>query len=356
MENAVRYTKYLETNTQWIPLALDAFVRHAHSDNFRVKTRSWYLLQRFVRTLRGHLGEISQSLVQALGDLLIINAVVPSDRGRDGDDDLSSEDSQFDDVVFSSQIYIFEAIGVMASSSTLPLETKLLYIHSVINPIFQDMERHINPAKAGNERSIMQIHHDIMALGSLSHGFSGWIGSAKEPISLQAQITEEFVRCEEAILLALQSLNSWLRIRQASRFAFSRLMATTGTQVLPQLPRWIDGLLSPTSTKDEITYFLPLLAQLVHAFKAEIASILDAVLSPLVQKVFEHLSDPVSGTSDAIQLSELRREFLTFIMVCLSNDLGGVFISSSKYHGYRRISLIEMRQTTKASLTASSRL
>ena len=330
MENAVRYTKHLETNTQWIPAALDAFVRHAHSDNFRIKTRSWYLLQRFVRLLRGHLGEVSQTLVQALGDLLTINAVVPSDTGRDGDDDLSSDNSSgYDDVLFGSQIYIFEAIGVMASASTLPIETKLLYIHSVINPIFQDMERHINPAKSGNERSILQIHHDIMALGSLSHGFSGWVGT-KETVSQPAEITEEFVRCTEAILLALQSLTSSVRIRQASRFAFSRLMPTTGTRVLPQLPRWIEGLLSPTSTKDEITYFLPLLGQLVHTFKAEIASVLDAILSPLVQTVFEHMSEPVSGTIDAMQLSELRREFLNFILACLNNDLGGVLISSSK--------------------------
>jgi exportin-T len=329
MENAVRYTKYLETNTQWIPAALDAFVRHAHSDNFRVKTRSWYLLQRFVRLLRGHLGDVSQTLVQALGDLLTINAVVP-DGGRDGDDD-SSDGTEYDDALFASQIYIFEAIGVMASASTLPVETKLLYLHSVINPIFQDMERHINPAKAGNERSVLQIHHDIMALGSLSHGFSGW-GATKEPAAQPAEITEEFVRCTEAILLALQSLNSSIRIRQASRFAFSRLMATTGTRALPQLPRWIEGLLSPSSTKDEISYFLPLLGQLVHTFKTEIATVLDAILSPLVQKVFEHLSEPVSGTVDAIQLSELRREFLSFIMVCLNNDLGGVFVSSSKCH------------------------
>jgi exportin-T len=327
MENAVRYAKYLETNTQWIPMALDAFVRHAHSDNFRVKTRSWYLLQRFVRLLRGHLGEVSQTLVQALGDLLAINAVLPAE----DDEDLDSEaTSGYDDVLFGSQIYIFEAIGVMASSTTLPLETKLLFIHSVIDPIFQDMDSHINPAKSGSERSILQIHHDIMALGSLSHGFSGWVAT-KETAAQPAEITEEFVRCTEAILLALQSLNSSIRIRQASRFAFSRLMPTTGTRVLPQLPRWIEGLLSPTSTKDEITYFLPLLGQLVHTFKAEIASVLDAILSPLVQKVFEHLSEPVSGGFDAMQVGELRREFLNFILSCLNNDLGGVLVSSSTF-------------------------
>src|SRR4051812_43193835 len=117
MENAVRYTKYVETSTQWIPVSLDAFVRHAHSDNARVKTRAWYLLQRFVRTLRGHLGDISQTLVQALGDLLTIHAVISSDDA--GDEDQSSEGS-YDDAVFGSQLYIFEAIGVMASVTTLP--------------------------------------------------------------------------------------------------------------------------------------------------------------------------------------------------------------------------------------------
>jgi exportin-T len=130
--------------------------------------------------------------------------------------------------------------------------------------------------------------------------------------------------------VALESLNSSLSIRQAARYSLSRLLGAMGTRVFPQIPRWIEGLLSQSSSKDEMSYFLRLLGQTIFAFKADVSPILDAVLSPLLQRVFERLSDPVTGTDDEMSLTALRREFLSFVLTCLNHDLGPVFISSSE--------------------------
>ena len=139
----------------------------------------------------------------------------------------------------------------------------------------------------------------------------------------------EFVSASEAVLVALEALKQSSDIRTAARHAFSRLLGVLGSNILPQLPRWIDGLLSSASTNDEMALFLRTLAQVVYGFKAEIYSILDTLLSPLLQRVFAGLSLPASGTDDEIQLRELKQQYLNFILVILNNDLGSVLVSQA---------------------------
>jgi exportin-T len=295
-----------------------------------VRLLAWYNFQRFTRTLRTHLGEVSQTIIQAIADLLPIKAVLPSDR-EDDDEDSSSDVGNYNDPVFNSQLYLFEAIGCITSSTTIPVDTKLYYVQSILNPIFSDMQQNIGTAKSGDERAVMQVHHNILALGSVSHGFTDWMPGTKVGEPPPQQISEEFVRCGEAILVALDSLNTVALIRQAAQNSLARLLGGMGNRVLPQLPQWIAELLSQASTKEETSSFLHLLTQIVFAFKTEISSVLDAMLSPLLQRVFERLSEPATGTDDEFQLSELRRKFLSFVNGILNHDLGSVLVSSSKY-------------------------
>lgn len=75
--------------------------------------------------------------------------------------------------------------------------------------------------------------------------------------------------------------------------------------------------------------FLRLLDQVVFGFKSEIYTVLDSLLTPLLQRVFAGLAEPITGTDDEIQLAELRREYLTFVQIILNNELGNVLVSSS---------------------------
>jgi exportin-T len=265
-----------------------------------------------------------------MADLLVIKAVIPSDKPDEDSEDTETDNSSGGDTTFTAQLYLFEAVGCMTSSPTLPLESKILYTQSVINPIFQDMEQNLPIAKNGDERALMQIHHNIKALGDLSHGFTDWLPGQKAGEPPPAEIQEEFLRCGEAILVALESLNSSGLVRQAARYSFSRLLGGMGIRMFPQLPRWIEGLLSRASGREETGFFMRLLTQVIYAFKQDVSSILDAILSPLFQRVFEKLSEPIQGTDDEVYLKDLRREFIAFILNCLNQGLGAVFISSSK--------------------------
>ncbi|KAJ0423469.1 Exportin-T [Aspergillus carlsbadensis] len=328
MEICVRYSSFFHLHTHLIPGVLENFLQLAHHPLKKVKTRAWYLFQRLVKQLRAQISNVSQTVVEALGDLLVIRAELPSE-GSDGDE-MSSEDHEGSaDAVFNSQLYLFEAVGIICSTPGTPADKQVLYAQSVLTPVFADMERNLGPAKSGDERALLQIHHDIMALGTLARGFSDWMPGATSPTAqLPApEVSEAFSQVSEATLVALESLKASFNIRTASRFAFSRLIGVLGSRILPQLPRWIDGLLTQTSSRDEMALFLRLLDQVIFGFKGEIYTILDALLTPFLQRVFGGIADPPSGTDDEIHLAELKREYLTLLLAVLNNDLGAVIIS-----------------------------
>lgn len=328
MEICVRYCSFFEVQTRLIPQVLEQFVGLVHHNHIRVRLRSWYLFGRFVKHLRALLGNITETVIRSISDLLPIKAELPKDDATD--DDMSSDQSDHSaDAMFNSQLFLFEAIGCISSVSTIPIENQVLYARSTLEPLFSDIEKNLPVARAGDTEATLQIHHIIMALGTLAHGFSDWKPGSASSKPPAVEISQEFDRAAEAILIALESLNSSSEIRTAARSSFSRLIGVVGARILPQLPRWIDGLLSQSSSKDEMAMFLRLLDLVVFGFKSEIYSVLDSLLTPLLQRVFAGLAEPITGTDDEIQLGELRREYLTFIQIILNNDLGSVLVSDS---------------------------
>jgi exportin-T len=327
MEICVRYWTFFEHHQHLIHPVLENFVRLVHSDHVKVRARSWYLFHRFAKPLKSYLGNVAQTVIQAISDLLVIKAELPEDSA---DDDMSSdENDQSADALFNSQLYLFESIGCISSPDSIPVESRVLYARSVMEPLFNDLSQHIPLGKNGDERAALQVHHVIEALGTLARGFSEWTPGSTQGKAPPDEVSQEFSRASEAILMALESLKTSLNIRTAARFAFSRLLGVVGTRMLEQLPRWIDGLLSESSSKDEMAMFLRLLDQVVFGFKSEIFGILDELLTPLMQRVFAGLAEPTTGTDDEIQLAELRREYLNFLSIILNNDLAAVFVSES---------------------------
>lgn len=327
MEICVRYYQFFEQNPHLITKVLQNFVQLTHSKHNKVRSRSWYLFQRFVKHLRAQLGNVSHEIIQAIGDLLTIKAELPDT----SEDEMSSdEEDKSADALFDSQLFLFEAVGCIASSNTVSAENKKLYAQTIMNPLFVDLEQTLPQARNGDDRAILQIHHIIMAIGTLAKGYSDWAPSQNSTTVPQSEVTDEFVKASEAILVALESLNSSGSIRYAARFAFSRMIAVLGARLLQQLPSYIEGLLSLSSSMDEISFFLKVLGQVIFTFKSEISGILDTVMTPVLQRIFSALAVTPSGTDDEIQLSELRREYLNFIIVVLNQGLGSVLVSNGK--------------------------
>ena len=343
-EICVRYSSFFEHNTHLITPVLENFLQLTHSSHAKVRLRSWYLFQRFCRTLRSHIGNVAQIVVENMADLLVIKAELPSD---DTNEDMSSEDRESTDTVFTSQLYLFEAIGCICGTSSVPVDKQVLFAQSVMNPIFVDMEQSLPAARSGDQRAVAQVHHDIMALGALARGFSDWMpGSTNASGPPPEKVQEAFAPGSEATLTALGSVGSSFDIRTAARNAFSRLLGVLGPRILPQLSRWIEGLLTQSSTRDEMALFLRLLEQVVFGFKTEVYNILDNLLTPFLERIFASLSSPSLGTDDEIQQNELKREYLNFLLVVLNNELGSVIVSSTNQAMFETI-ISSIEQFTK---------
>lgn len=303
-------------------------MQFVHHDHLKVQSRSWYLFHRFVKQLRQHIGNIASVIIQALSDLLPIKAELPEEASDNGE--LSSdENDENPNARFTRQLYLYEAIGTICSNHSVSVGDQVLYIRSIISPLFSNLGTHIEQAKIGDERAVLQVHHLVMAIGTLARGFSDWAPGnvSSSPLIPAKVISDEFTPAADAILIALETLSFSFDVRTAARFAFSRLVGIVGIHILPQLPRWINGLLSQTSTKEEMALFLRLLDQIVYAFKSEIFDILNSLLTPFLQRVYGGIGEPATGTDDEIQLAELKREYLNFLLVLLNNDLQSVLVS-----------------------------
>ncbi|KAM0279910.1 hypothetical protein ACHAQH_004351 [Verticillium albo-atrum] len=356
MEICVRYWQIFDAHQEYIPRVLENFVQLVHHSHVRIKTRSWYLFHRFVKFLRAQVGNVAETIIQSIGDLLPIKAEVTE---NDADDDMSSDESDHSaDALFTSQLYLFEAIGCISSTAATPADKQALYARLVMDPLFTDIENHLPKAKSGDAQALLQIHHVIMALGTLAHGFSDWVpgSTAAHPRPPPDKlVSDEFSRAAEAILIALRELNSSGEIRTACRSSFSKLLGVLGAAVLPQLPQWIEGFLGQSSSKDEMAMFLRLLDQVVFGFKTEIYEVLNMLLTPLLQRIFTGLSEPINGTDDEIQLGELRREYLSFLQIIMNNNLESVFISETNQAFFESMitSVISLGRTIEGNLGPS---
>lgn len=295
----------------------------------KVKARAWYLTQRLIRQLRTHLGDATEVVVHSLQDILVVRAEIPKE--SEGED-MSSDNESSADSTFQSQLYLFEAVGCICGATSAGPDKQAQYVQVVMQPLFSEIERNLESARTGNELSTLQIHHSIMALGTIARGYSDFTpGAAARPAGSEpaSQAKQAFAQVAEATLVTLTALKSSFQIRTAARFAFSRLIGIVGTRMMQQLPQWVEGLLTESSTRDEMALFLRLLDQVIYSFKNDISDFLDRLFSGLLQRVFAGMSAGTSGTDDEIELAELKREYLNFLMVILGNDLGAILVSAT---------------------------
>lgn len=325
MDLCVKYHSFFDQQPQYIPKVLEDFVRFIHSDHIKVRARSWNSFLRLVQRLWAQLGVASESIVNAIGDLLTIKAELP-----DHEDEGSSSSQRSEDTTFQSQLHLFEAVGCLSSAPSVAVEKQVLLVRNILSPLRDGIQQSLGTAVAGDERTVLQVHHLIEAIGTLAKGVSDWMpGKTNSPVPVL--LSDEFQGASNAILTALGSLKGSIIVRQATRFAFSRLIGVLGVRILEQLPTWIDGLLSGSSSRDEISVFLRLLDQVIYGFKAELFGIVDTLLTPLLQRIFSSLSEATRGTDDELQVADLRREYLSFLLVLLNKDYGldGVLVSVS---------------------------
>ncbi|EWC43484.1 hypothetical protein DRE_07516 [Drechslerella stenobrocha 248] len=333
LENVVRYSPFFEHRKDYVPPALEMFIQCTHDRYLKVKTRSWYLFLRIVKILRTDVNTVASQIIGSVQDLLTIKAVVSS--SSDDEDEISSDDESPNDAVFNSQLHLFEAVGSIASSALSVADQKTV-LQTILSPLFSDVEANLEAAKRNDQLATLQIHHDIMAMGTFAKGFADPLKAQPTPPE-DGSLASEFQAAAEGIVSALENLKASKPVREAASFAFARMVGVLGISILRLLPRWIEGLLAENSSKGELSIFLRLLDQLIHGFKKDLYDYLDRLLTPLCSKVFQITTQPTTGTDDQLETAELKREYLNFLFTVLNNDLSGIFVSSANQTNFQAL-------------------
>lgn len=319
LETINRYLKFVQENTQYIPLILAAFLdeRGIHHPNIYVSRRASYLFMRVVKLLKSKLVPYIETILQSLQDIVArftsMNFVSKEPAG--------SEDGA----------HIFEAIGLLIGMEDVPLEKQSDYLSSLLTPFCQQVEAVLMNAKGLNPEEsplkIANMQQIIVAINALSKGFSERLVTASRPA-----IGHMFKQTLDVLLQILVVFPKVDSLRTKVLSFIHRMVDTLGASVFPYLPKAMEQLLAESEPK-EMVGFLVLLNQLICKFSTLVYDILEEVFPAIACRVFiaiRRVTDsagPEANTEEIRELQELQKTFYTFLHVITTHDLSSVFLS-----------------------------
>ncbi|KAI4355426.1 hypothetical protein L6164_004202 [Bauhinia variegata] len=319
LETVTRYIKFVQDNTQYIPMVLASFLdeRGIHHPNINVSRRASYLFMRVVKFLKVKLVPFIETILQSLQDTVArftsMNYTMEELSG--------SEDGS----------HIFEAIGLLIGMEDVPVEKQFDYLSSLLSPLCQQVEALLNNIKflttEENHAKIAVIQKIIMAINSLSKGFSERLVTDSRPA-----IGLLFKQTLDILLQALIVFPKVEPLRSKVTSFIHRMVDMLGASVFPYLPKALEQLLCESEPK-EMVGFLVLLNQLICKFNTLVHDILEQIFPAVAGRIFSVIprdelpSGPGAVTEEIRELQELQRTFHTFLHVITTHDLSSVFLS-----------------------------
>ncbi|KAK6911857.1 Exportin-T, C-terminal domain [Dillenia turbinata] len=320
LETITRYLKFVQENSQYIPMVLAAFLdeRGIHHPNANVNRRASYLFMRAVKLLKTKLVPFIETILQSLQDIVAqFTNVDYTSRELSG-----SEDGSF----------IFEAIGMLIGMEEVPLDKQSKYLSSLLIPLCQQVEALvINGTAAQNPEEshakIAIIQQIIMAINALSKGFSERLVTSSRP-----EIGLMFKQTLDVLLQILVVFPKVEALRHKVTSFIHRMVDTLGASVFPYLPKALEQLLAESEPK-EMVDFLILINQLIGKFNGLVHDILVEVFPAIASRIFNILpgdkffQGPESNNEEIRELQELQKTLYTFLHVITTHDLSSVFLS-----------------------------
>ncbi|KAG6733275.1 hypothetical protein I3842_01G218800 [Carya illinoinensis] len=325
LETVTRFMKFIQENTQYIPMVMAAFLdeRGIHHPNINVSRRASYLFMRVVKLLKVKLVPFIETILQSLQD-----TVARFTSMEYAAKDLpASEDGS----------HIFEAIGLLIGMEDVPLEKQSDYLSALLTPLCQQVDTLVKHAKLSSSEEAPAkagiIQQIIMAINSLSKGFSERLVTASRPA-----IGLMFKQTLDVLLQVLVVFPKVEPLRSKVTSFLHRMVETLGASVFPYLPKALEQLLVESEPK-EMTSFLLLLNQLICKFNTLFRDILEEVFPAIAGRIFNVIqtdafpSGPGTNTEEVRELQDLQRTLYTFLHVIATHNLSYVFLSP-KSRGY----------------------
>ncbi|KAL5504140.1 LOS1 [Sanghuangporus vaninii] len=327
-ETCARYSDFFKVRKECIIPLLEAMVgpRGIHSPSTSTRSRLFYLFYKFIKEDRSDISVgLVGTLLNGVRDLLVIDVELP-ELENPAEDDLLTETIK-NSGIFDSQLHLFEVVGLLVSLCFKNAEEHVALLLSFVQPLLDELEANLQAIKSPQDViQIVKVHHVMMALGSIAKGYpevpqpipEGYI---LPPISIFRQMTQ-------AIVVSLHAMSGFKPVRDAARFAFARMVATTGSHITDFIPEMMSSLLAhfePT----ELVDFMNFISLLMHRLGPEMSDVLNQLVMPLHARIMELLASPITGTDDRVTHGDTKRAYLAFLNSILSNRLHAILISEA---------------------------
>ncbi|KAK9099526.1 hypothetical protein Syun_026571 [Stephania yunnanensis] len=274
LETVTRYVKFVQENTNYIPLVLAVFLdeRGIHHPNIYVSRRASYLFMRVVKLLKAKLVPYIQKILQSLQDK--VGQCMNSDWSVKVQKSSGTEDGS----------HIFEAIGLLIGMEEVSPEKQSEYLSSLLTPLCHQVKELLLDAKVQNQddsfEKIAVIQQIVMAINALSKGFSERLVTASRPT-----IGVMFKQTLDILLQILEVFPKVELLRNKVTSFIHRMVDTLGASVFPYLPKALGQLIADSEG-----------------------------LEVILRK-------------STCELQELQKTFYTFLHVVTTHDLSSVFLS-----------------------------
>uniref|UniRef100_A0A2R5L8T3 Exportin-T n=1 Tax=Ornithodoros turicata TaxID=34597 RepID=A0A2R5L8T3_9ACAR len=310
-ETMVRYEKFFNQETQYIPEALVAFMdeRGLRNPSPKVRSRVSYLFSRFIKSLRAHLLSFTEHILSRLEDLL---ALCPTENGLVHSSALLSPDDQ---------LYLFEATAVLIISDQFPAEKKQLLMKGLLIPVmskFESLAQQLPVERDEQKRSsIVECMSHAMAVTSrTSKAFSN------HQTMKSCNCVAVYLEALQVFLQALDLPCEQGALQSGVRQFLHRLVVCLEEEVLPHVPTACDRLLQSPDVRS-IQELIPLINQIVCKFKKEVVPFLQRIFLPLVKVIFGALATPIDPDDQQAQRDRqlLQRAYFLFVAAIVTNNV-----------------------------------
>ncbi|OCH95393.1 ARM repeat-containing protein [Obba rivulosa] len=325
-ETVARYGDFFKIRKECIVPTLQAMMdaRGLHNPETSIRSRVFYLFHRFIREDRNEISpDLSLSLLDGMRDLLNVQVELPELENPEQQDLLA--EAVANPGIFDSQLYLFETAGTLISLLYKNPEQSGALLLSVMRPLLDELSANLQAVKGREDVvPILKVHHIIMALGNVAKGFPDY--PSPVPPGYIAPPLDVFRQVAEAILVSLEAMSIFKVVRDATRFAFARILATTGSNITQLIPPLMANLLAHFEPS-ELVDFMHFIGLLMHKLQDDMFDVLDQLIGPLSAHIHGLLSQPVTGTDDEVTHVDTKRAYLALLNNVMTSELQGVFTS-----------------------------
>ncbi|TDL25856.1 ARM repeat-containing protein [Rickenella mellea] len=326
-ETCARYGDFFKVRKECIIPLLEAMIgtRGVHHPDLSVRSRVFYLFYKFIKEDRNEISvTLVETLLNGIRDKLAIEVEIPEPNSNEQQDLLT--EAVNNSGVFDSQLYLFETAGILVSlTSKEGTQTESLLL-SIVQPLLDELSFNLRSGvkSADDVLPIVKSHHLVMALGNVAKGFPDF--PSPIPANFKQPPVAIFQQMTQAIIVSLEAMNIFKVVRDATRFAFARIVAVSGPNVTQFIPALMSSLLAHFEPS-ELVDFMNFIGVLMHKLQESMFNVLDELISPLGARIIDLVSQPVTGTDDKLAQTDTKKAYFTFLNNIMINKLQGIFIS-----------------------------